>query len=126
MEKWYKFQPQTWQGGYLIRIEIDWHFEFDHLTNVHFTDQNFTLQKMVYKVHACYMKKLYIVVINSYHQEVTFVQVLTRQEFWLEEDISRFTSNSNLHQWWIHLDKRWRLADFKLQTCLACILHTVL
>ena len=53
---------------------------------------------MIYKVYASYINKLYMVVINSYRQEVTFVQVLTRQEFWLEEDISRFASNSNLHQ----------------------------
>ena len=41
---------------------------------------------------------LYMVVINSYRQEVTFVEALTRQEFWLEVKISEFTSNSNLHQ----------------------------
>ena len=35
---------------------------------------------MIYKVHASYMNKLYMVVINSYHQEVTFAQVLTCQE----------------------------------------------
>ena len=44
------------------------------------------------------MNKLYMVVINSYRQEVTFVQVLTCQEIWSGGRDSGFTNDSNLHQ----------------------------